>query len=127
MRCRSVLASLPILITALGTGCEHPTEPTPATVAFFPAAALAPDAGTSQLDQRFVGRESGLKLALSLDGALLASTWAGADLWEMANHNLVRPLGAANHGLAVAFSPDGRFLAFTVEGKGVQVWAVPPE
>jgi WD40 repeat protein len=75
------------------------------------------DAGTFQLVQRFNGRESGLKPALSPDGALLASTWSGADLWGMANHNLVRSLGAANHGLGVAFSPDGKLWLFRWRGR----------
>jgi eukaryotic-like serine/threonine-protein kinase len=52
-------------------------------------------------------------VALSADGALLASADAkgGTTLWDAATGAAIRRLGPPSRFLALAFSPDGRFLA----------------
>jgi len=92
----------------------------------LPLAVEMLDASTYQVVRRIGDQVSAFQLAFSPDGLLLASSWAGVDLWEAATGNVVRSaIGTGDHTLSVAFSRDGTMLAFGVEGEGVQVWGLP--
>ena len=68
------------------------------------------------------------QIALSPDGSLLAS--AGDDgtlrLWDMKTGVNVKTIRTYREAGAVAFSPDGALIAFSVWGEGAQVWAAKP-
>jgi Tol biopolymer transport system component len=47
-------------------------------------------------------------------------------LWDMETGATVRVIRNNGEAGAVAFSPDGTLIAYSVWGDGVQVWAVAP-
>jgi WD40 repeat protein len=69
------------------------------------------------------------QLAFSPDYSLLAS--ASDDrtlrLWDMVTGVNVKTVQNRREAGAVAFSPDGTLLAFSLWGEGVQVWGVTPD
>jgi len=68
------------------------------------------------------------QIAFSPDGSLLASASDDGTLrfWDMETGVIVKTIRNGHETGAVAFSPDGTLIAFSVWGKGVQVWAVTP-
>ncbi len=65
-------------------------------------------------------------IAISYNEELIAS--AGDDgkliVWNAKNAELFRTVSVNKEVMSIAFSPDGKYLAFYVAGKGVQIWAI---
>lgn len=87
------------------------------------------DPATTQVTREFSDHTRGpYQLAFSPNGQLLASAADDGTvrLWELATGSAVRVISTGNEAGAVAFSPDGTLLAFSVWGEGIQIWAVRP-
>jgi WD40 repeat protein len=88
------------------------------------------DLATMQIVEEFSEHtRAPYQMAFSPDGSLLAS--AGDDgtlrFWNLETGVNIKTIRTNQETGAVAFSPDGTLVAFSVWGEGVQVWAVVPK